>query len=112
EQVQQPAYSMTSSVTREHCWGKCKAERPCGFEVDRQLVFGRCLHRQLGWLFALEDAIDVAGRLTILVDVIRPIGGQAAGGDPRTLVVDRWQGMPGRQLCDQAAVKVRQTAPR
>src|SRR5262249_16034102 len=36
----------------------------------------------------------------------------AAGGDVRTFVVDRGQVMPGRQLDDQAAVKVRQTARR
>ena len=36
------------------------------FEVDDQLILGRRLHRQVGRLFALEDAIDVAGRAPIL----------------------------------------------
>jgi hypothetical protein len=43
------------------------------FEIDRQLVFDRRLHRQVGRLLALEDAIDVTGRSTILIGIIRPI---------------------------------------
>jgi hypothetical protein len=39
-----------------------KAESLGGLEVDHQLVLGRCLHRQISRLLALEDAIDVAGR--------------------------------------------------
>ena len=39
-----------------------EAERLGGFEVDHQLVLGRRLHRQVGWLLALEDAIDIACR--------------------------------------------------
>jgi hypothetical protein len=38
------------------------AERLGGPQVDDQLVFRRCLHRQVGRLFALEDAVDVTGR--------------------------------------------------
>ena len=45
-----------------------EAERLGGLEIDHQLVLGRRLHRQVGWLLALEDAIDVAGRAAELVD--------------------------------------------
>ena len=45
-----------------------EAERLGGLEIDHQLVLGRRLHRQVGWLLALEDAIDVAGRAPVLVD--------------------------------------------
>ena len=58
-----------------------EAERLGGLEIDHQLVFGRCLYRQVGRLLAFEDAIDVAGRAPVLVDKIRPIGDQAAAGD-------------------------------
>src|SRR5712671_556546 len=37
---------------------------------------GRRLHRQVGWLLALEDAVDVAGGAVELVDPIRPISDQ------------------------------------
>jgi hypothetical protein len=40
-----------------------KSQRFGDLVVDDELVFGRRLHRQLGRLFALEDAIDVIGRL-------------------------------------------------
>ena len=39
-----------------------EAERFGGLEVNHQLEFGRRLHRQIGRLLALEDAVDVAGR--------------------------------------------------
>ena len=58
-----------------------EAERLGGLEIDHQLVLGRRLHRQVGRLLALEDAVDVAGRAPVLVDQIRPIGDQAAAGD-------------------------------
>src|SRR5262245_6598487 len=51
-----------------------EAERLRGLEIDDQLVLRWRLHRQLGGLLALEDAIDVAGGPAVLVDVIRPIG--------------------------------------
>src|SRR6185369_12428082 len=50
-----------------------EAESLGGFEVDHQLVFGWCLHRQVGWLLPLEDAIDVAGRVPVLGDNVRPV---------------------------------------
>ena len=77
-----------------------------------QLVLGRRLHRQVGRLLALEDAIDVAGRAPVLVDEIRPVGDQAAGGDEGTIEVDRRQSVPGRQRDDQLAMNVRQRARR
>ena len=77
-----------------------------GLEIDHQLVLGRRLHRQVGWLLALEDAIDVAGRAPVLVDNIRPVGDQAAAGDEETFAVDRGQLVPGRQRDDQFAMNV------
>ena len=48
-----------------------------GFQIDHKLVLGRRLHGKLGGLLALEDAIDVASRALVLVDLIRPLGGEA-----------------------------------
>ena len=76
------------------------------------LVLGRRLHRQVGRLLALEDAIDVAGRLPVLIDVISPIGDQAAGGDEGSVEVDRGQFVSGRQRDDQVAMTGRQRARR
>src|SRR5437870_3333660 len=44
------------------------ANRPRGLEIDHQLILGRRLHRQVGRLLALEDAIDIGSRLAVLVD--------------------------------------------
>src|SRR5215468_8641721 len=49
-------------------------DRLGGLEIDHQLVFHRCLHRQVGGFLPFENAIDVAGRAAVLVDLISPIG--------------------------------------
>src|SRR5262249_51786090 len=78
-----------------------KAERLGCLEVDHQLVLGRRLHRKVGRLLALEDAVDVAGGAPASVEVISPIGDQAAAGDVEAVVVDRGQLVPGGQRDDQ-----------
>ena len=65
----------------EQRWRHFEAERLRGLEIDHQLVLGRRLHRQIGRLLALEDAVDIAGGAAVLVDEIRPIGDQAASDD-------------------------------
>src|SRR5258705_7678368 len=59
---------------------RIEAESLGGLEIDHQLVLHWRLHREVGRLLALEDAVDVAGRLPVLVDVIRPIRSQATRG--------------------------------
>jgi hypothetical protein len=81
-----------------------------GLEVDYQLVLGRCLHRQVGRLLALEDAIDVASCLPVLIDLIRPVGDQAAGGGEGTLEVDGGQPVLGSKLDNQLAMNLKPVA--
>jgi hypothetical protein len=69
-------------------------------EVDRQLVLGRRLNRQVGRLVTPENAIDVAGRAPELINDIGPIGNQATTGDERALEVD------GRQLVAAASAMI------
>ena len=73
-----------------------EAERLRSLEVDNQLVFRWRLHRQVGGLVALQDAIDIAGRASEPVNKIGSIGDQAAGDDEEAFEVDRWQFMPCR----------------
>src|SRR6516164_5824024 len=65
-------YSITSSA-REQRRRQLKAKGLGGVQVDDQLVFGRCLYRQVGWLLALEDAVYVAGRAAIQIGGVSPI---------------------------------------
>src|SRR5262245_27412572 len=67
-----------------------------GLEIDHQLVLCRHLHRKIGWLLALEDAINIAGCGAVLVDIVGSIGDQAAGGSEETFEVDCRQFMPCR----------------
>ena len=81
-----------------------EAQRLGGLEIDDKLILRRRLHRHVGWLLALEDAVDVAGRAPVLIDPIRPIGDQAAGGDEVAIEVDRGQLVPRRKRDDQIAM--------
>src|SRR5215510_3555876 len=58
---------------REQCRRQVEAECLCSFQINNQLVFGRRLHREIGRLLAVEDAIDIAGRTSLLVDEIGTI---------------------------------------
>jgi hypothetical protein len=62
------------------------------------------LHRQVGRLLAIEDAIDVAGRTPVLIEDIVAVGDQAAGVDELAPVEDRRQLVSGRQRDDRVAV--------
>src|SRR5437588_5613482 len=68
-----------------------EAERLSGFEVDDPFILGRRLHRQVSRFLAPEDAIDVAGRASVLVKRTSPVGDQAADGDEVAERVDRRQ---------------------
>src|SRR5262245_1337202 len=50
-------------------------------EIDRQLVLRRRLHREVGGLGTLQDAIDVAGRSPVVVDRAGAVRYQPAGFD-------------------------------
>ena len=56
------------------------ADRPRGLQIDHQLVLGWRLHRQIGRLLTLKNAIHVASCVPERVNRIRPIGEQATGG--------------------------------
>jgi hypothetical protein len=54
--------------TREYNARHNEAESFRSFEVDHGFVPLRRLHRKVGWVRALENAIDVIRRLAVLVD--------------------------------------------
>ena len=62
--------SITSSARASSVGGIVDAERLGGLEIDDKLVPGRLLHRQVGRLGALENAIDVERRTTVHVVLV------------------------------------------
>jgi hypothetical protein len=85
----------------EHGRRNCEAKSFRGFEINHQLVLIRRLHWEVSRLLALEDAIDITGGTPILIDEIRPIGDQPAGGDEEAFVVD------AGSLCRAASAMLR-----
>src|SRR5215475_3857585 len=75
-----------------------------GLDVDHQLILGRGLHRQISWLLALEDAIDITGRALVQVDIIRPIGHETASSSEEAFVVDRRKFVSGGEFYDQSVM--------
>ena len=67
-QLQTPALQQTPPLFNDLVGGgeqigrDRNAERLGGLEIDHHFVLGQRLHRQVGRLLALEDAIDIAGR--------------------------------------------------
>ena len=90
-------HSITSSARASSDGGTSRPSALAVLRLIDQLVLGRRLHRQVGRLLALEDAVDIAGRAADTGRRDRPIGDQAAGGDEVAFGVDRGQLVPGRQ---------------
>jgi hypothetical protein len=68
---QQKAYLFDDLVGEGEQRGRhVKTERFGGLEIDHRFVLGRRLHRQVGRLLALEDAIDIVGRAAVLIDQV------------------------------------------
>src|SRR4029077_17695089 len=65
---------------------------------------------QVGRFFALEDAIDIAGGPSELIELIGPIGHQAAGSNEGAFEVDSGQPVLRGKLDDQVEMNERQPA--
>src|SRR5215469_1127474 len=68
-----------------------------GLEIDNQHVLGRELHRQVTWLRALENEIDIRCRLPILIAQIHAIRNKAAIPRDNRVRVNRRKLIPCRQ---------------
>src|SRR5215475_12270652 len=115
EQAQQCARGLAGLLdhvvgSREQRGWHCDAESLGGLKVDNKLIFGRRLDWKVRWLLTLENAIDVTGRLSILIDYVSPKAHQASAGDEGTLEVNGGQLVPIRKIDDQIAMKHRQRA--
>src|SRR6516162_8288833 len=91
---------------RRHSEAECLSR----LEVDHQLVFGRALHRKVGGLFAIEDAIHVGSSLPAWIDRVRSVRDEATISDPVTNRINRRQSVSRRQRDNQIAIIDRQWA--
>src|SRR5215813_7819882 len=80
----------------EQCRRHVEAERHGRLEVDHKLILGWRLHREVAWLLALKDAVDVACGAPVLIDAMRAVRHQATGVDEDTSGVDGGQAVAGR----------------
>ena len=78
-------HSRTSASLFDHLVGAGKQERRHSgveslrrLEIDHQFILGRSLHREIGRLSALEDAVDVIWCLAKLFGEIGTISDQTA----------------------------------
>ena len=55
-----------------------QAERLGGLQVDHQFELCRRLDRQVGRLLAAQNAVDIGRRAAERIDIVRPVGQQAA----------------------------------
>ena len=53
--------------------GDTKSERLCCFQIDHQIVLGRCLHRQICRFLALEDTINVPGGTAVFISGVEAV---------------------------------------
>jgi hypothetical protein len=70
-------HPITSSEMANSGAGHGNAERLGGLELDDELVLGRLLHRQVAPLGAVCDAIDIAGRPRVDIELTDSVGHQA-----------------------------------
>src|SRR5262249_19195813 len=90
----------------EQRWRHGKTERLGGLEVDRQLILGRRLYRQLCRLLAPEDAVNISGGAAVLGRlIIRAVGDQAAVLDVVAIAIHRRQAVVRRRCDDRFSMR-------
>jgi len=85
-------------------FGDGEAEGFGGLEIEHQFVFERLLHRQVRWLLAPEDTIDIGCGPTNLVTHIGTVGNKAALRSVRTISIDRRHPVSVSRLDDEFAI--------
>src|SRR5215831_16865971 len=76
-----------------------ESERLRSLEIDHEFVLSRRLYRKISRFLSPENAIDVAGRTAVLVEIVEAVGDQATAHDMNAVGIDRRQPVP-RCKCD------------
>ena len=86
---------------------ECQAERLRGLEIDDELEFGRRLHRHVGGLLALKDAIDIPRGPPDRIVGIGSVGDQAAVYGVIAIGINRRQFVASGETDDELAMSRR-----
>src|SRR6516164_1845990 len=98
----QPFDHLVSALLEQQRYLEAKRLR-C-LEIYHQLVFGRRLHRQVGRLLTLEDAIDVIGRTSPIIESVKSVRQQAAEFGELTVRIDGGETVTSSQRYDFRAM--------
>src|SRR5215471_11167597 len=93
-------------------WRQVEAERLGGLEVDRQLDPSRELDRQITWLGALQNPVDIAGPASVALSLVDAVGCEQAGFDISAFGADGRQPRGERELRDLHTLRKEQTVYR
>jgi len=93
---------------REQNLRHIKTERPSSLEIDYQLEFGRLLDRQVTWLLAAQNAIDIYRCLSVYICLVRAIGTQGTTISEAPKSKDRRQSVASHLREDEFAMQSRE----
>src|SRR4030095_2796936 len=80
-----------------------------GLEVDGRYVFCRRLHGKFRRGCSPQNAVDIRGRLSRLIDEVGTVGHEAAGVHVKMEWIDRRQAIPRREPDNDITVQTRRT---
>ena len=89
---------------KEHFTWDCEAKLLRSLEIDDQFELGRPFHRQVRWISALEDLINIGGTSAGQMQTIRAVRHEATCLHKSTPTVNRRQPSPGRELNDPCSI--------
>ena len=96
EQSQQTTLTRLPRRRKRETWAEHKSERLGGPKVHDELKFGRAHHRQIGGLFAVENASGIDANLAIRIGYVGPIANQSTRRDSLAPRIDHRQSALGQ----------------
>ena len=71
-----------------------QSERLGRLQIDHEIEFDRLEHRQVCWLFPLEDPADIGSGVLVVLGDVGPIADQPSGDRVFAKLLDRRQALP------------------
>src|SRR5215472_13278416 len=87
---------------RQHVRRNRQADLLCRFEIDDELELLRLLDRQISWLRAFQNLIDVCGSTAVQVRLVRTVGHEASSVHKLAVWIHRGEPVTHRERSDPA----------